>query len=112
MAFFWNWHACNITSGGVTTVYNGIATDPTWGLPSLGCTGIKNDGSSAGGHTGKLWIGVLLLPSNFSYPSGNGYWLIVACGGGGTDADATTNLNIAFENFKTLINENWGEVFD
>ena len=102
MVLFWQTHTCNITSGDPTPVLNSIATDPTYGLPALGCTGIKHDGESAGGWTGKYRITVLLLPC------GGNFWFVLVCAGDGTDADAKSELNMAFENIQILIDNNFG----
>jgi hypothetical protein len=97
MDYRWEWTTCNIGTGTVAKVYNQIATDPVYGLPALGYTGIEV-GSDVHGWKGKVIVVALLLPI-----SGSDYWLIVSCAG--DTADAQSNANGLMSQIKIILND-------
>lgn len=99
--WFTTGNGLKLASGQVRSgeAYNQIATNPTYGFPSLGWTGIKV-ASDVHAWNGKLIIVVVLLPI-----SGSEYWLIVSSAGDGTEDDAKANINIATSQIKTILND-------
>jgi hypothetical protein len=90
MSFYWEWSIYNLPSGKtVDDVKNLVATNPDWGLPSLGYTGIKV-GSDVHGEKGSIFVAVTYLPT-----SGSDYWQVVSCVGDKADLSSVVgNLGI------------------
>jgi len=99
MVYYWEWTKVSLGTGTVGEAYNQIATNPTYGFPSLGWTGI-HVATDVYAWNGKLIIVVLLLPI-----SGSEYWLIVSSAGDGTEDDAKANINIASGQMKIILND-------
>ena len=96
-AYFWNWskHTFSMKVT-IDDVYSRIATDPTWGLETLGYSGIKY-GSDLHATIGDFIIAVVYLGI-----SGNEFWRIVSCAGNGSEADCKTYVNGVLGNIKIL----------
>lgn len=99
MVYYWEWTQVSLGTGTVAKAYDQIATNPTYGFPSFGWTGIKV-GSDVHAWNGKLIIVVLLLPI-----SGSDYWLIVSSAGDGTEDQAKENINLATGQIKVILND-------
>jgi len=93
----WHWNTCDIGSATIADVYNAIATNASYGLPSLGCTDIEA-GTDVHGSKGASIIAVLLLPI-----TGSQCWLVVSCCG----ADAKTNVDSAVGQIGILIEDSF-----
>ncbi len=101
MVYYWEWTQVSLGTGTVGEAYNQIATNTSYGFPSLGWTGIKV-ASDVHAWNGKLIIVVVLLPI-----SGSEYWLIVSSAGDGTEDDAKANINIASSQIKIILNDHF-----
>ena len=99
MVYYWEWTRVSLGTGTVAEAYNQIATNPTYGFPSAGWTGIEV-ASDVHAWNGKLIIVVLLLPI-----SGSDYWLIVSSAGDGTEEQAKDNINVAVNQIKIILND-------
>ena len=99
MVYYWEWSRVSLGTGTVAEAYNQIATNPTYGFPSAGWTGIEV-ASDVHAWNGKLIIVVLLLPI-----SGSDYWLIVSSAGDGTEEQAKDNINVAVNQIKIILND-------
>jgi hypothetical protein len=99
MVYYWEWSRVSLGTGTVAEAYNQIATNPTYGFPSVGWTGIEV-ASDVHAWNGKLIIVVLLLPI-----SGSDYWLIVSSAGDGTEEQAKDNINVAVNQIKIILND-------
>jgi hypothetical protein len=87
----WDWGNYTLMSRcTIEDVCRNLASNELGGLPAppLNCTDVKYGATNVHGTKGKFIIGVLFLPI-----SGSNYWRIVACGGEGSVADATSDIN-------------------
>jgi hypothetical protein len=91
----WEWskHTFSV-SVKLDDVYAKIASDPSYGLATLGYTGIKY-GTDLHALKGDFIIAVVYLQV-----SGKEFWRVVTCAGDGTLADA--DINVVLGNIKIL----------
>jgi hypothetical protein len=80
MGLWWEWSRYNLPSGKtVDDVKNLVATNTSYGLPSLGYTDIAV-GTDVHGTKGGVIVAVVSLGI-----SGQEYWQVVSCAGNQTD---------------------------
>jgi hypothetical protein len=82
MGLWWEWSTYNLPSGKtIDDVKNLVATNPYYGLPSLGYTGIAV-AADVHGVKGGVIVAVTYLPM-----TGSNHWQVVSCNGDKTDLD-------------------------
>jgi hypothetical protein len=99
MVYYWDSTKVSIGTGTIAAVYSQIATNPSYGFPTLGWTGIQV-AADVHAWNGKLIIVAVLLPI-----SGSDCWLVVSSAGDGTEDQAKENINIATGQIKTILND-------